>query len=132
MSAMMTGAELICRWRTNRYRPGIARLEKELAALNSEVERVEKKLGNEGYIAKAPAHVVEQERARATITATSDKVLARIAGCGDDGGMATMNDQQSEIQPAFRTAAEAIAWITGLMPTVGIRPGLGEWNCCSS
>ncbi|MFC5700513.1 bifunctional folylpolyglutamate synthase/dihydrofolate synthase [Cohnella faecalis] len=37
-----------------------------------------------------------------------------------------MNDQQSEIQPAFRTAAEAIAWITGLMPTVGIRPGLGR------
>ncbi|MBB6672285.1 bifunctional folylpolyglutamate synthase/dihydrofolate synthase [Cohnella nanjingensis] len=27
-------------------------------------------------------------------------------------------------QPAFRTPAEAISWITGLMPTVGIRPGL--------
>lgn len=26
--------------------------------------------------------------------------------------------------PAFRTPTEAIAWITGLMPTVGIRPGL--------
>ncbi|MBB6633901.1 valine--tRNA ligase [Cohnella thailandensis] len=81
MTAIVTGAEL--------YLPlaglidisqEIARLEKELASLNSEVERVEKKLSNEGYIAKAPAHVVEQERAKGEdYRDKRDKVLARIA-----------------------------------------------------
>ncbi|RUS47635.1 folylpolyglutamate synthase/dihydrofolate synthase family protein [Cohnella sp. AR92] len=32
-----------------------------------------------------------------------------------------MNDQQ---QGEFKTAQQAVEWITGLMPTVGIRPGL--------
>jgi valyl-tRNA synthetase len=81
MTAIVTGAEL--------YLPlaglididqEIARLEKELAHLNAEVERVEKKLANPGYIAKAPAHVVEQERAKGRDYAEKrDKVLARIA-----------------------------------------------------
>lgn len=81
MTAIVTGAEL--------YLPiaglidiaqEIARLEKELAHLSAEVERVEKKLANEGYIAKAPAHVVEQERAKGEdYRDKRDKVLARIA-----------------------------------------------------
>ncbi len=81
MTAIVTGAEL--------YFPlaglidiaqEIARLNKELASLNAEVERVEKKLSNEGYIAKAPAHVVEQERAKGDdYREKRDKVLARIA-----------------------------------------------------
>ncbi|TJY41452.1 valine--tRNA ligase [Cohnella pontilimi] len=81
MTAVVTGAEL--------YLPlaglidigqEIARLEKELAHLEAEVERVEKKLSNEGYIAKAPAHVVEQERAKGEdYRSKRDKVLARIA-----------------------------------------------------
>ncbi|MDI4644848.1 valine--tRNA ligase [Cohnella hashimotonis] len=80
MTAIVTGVEL--------YLPiaglidigqEIARLTKELASLNAEVERVEKKLANEGYIAKAPAHVVEQERAKgADYRDKRDKVLARI------------------------------------------------------
>lgn len=80
MTAIVTGAEL--------YLPlaglidisqEIARLEKELAALNSEVERVEKKLSNEGFVAKAPAKVIEEERAKMTDYAGKrDKVLARI------------------------------------------------------
>ncbi len=37
-----------------------------------------------------------------------------------------MNDET--VQQPFRTAAEAVAWITGLMPTVGIRPGLERMN----
>ncbi|WP_027092674.1 bifunctional folylpolyglutamate synthase/dihydrofolate synthase [Cohnella thermotolerans] len=37
-----------------------------------------------------------------------------------------MNDDR--VQDAFQTAAEAVAWITGLMPTVGIRPGLERMN----
>ncbi|MBB6729305.1 valine--tRNA ligase [Cohnella zeiphila] len=81
MTAIVTGAEL--------YLPlaglidigqEIARLEKELASLNAEVERVEKKLSNEGYVSKAPAHVVEQERAKGQdYRDKRDKVLARIA-----------------------------------------------------
>ncbi|WP_336774398.1 valine--tRNA ligase [Paenibacillus sp. MMO-58] len=80
MTAIVTGAEL--------YLPlaglidisqEIARLEKELATLSSEVERVEKKLGNEGFVAKAPAKVIEEERAKmADYASKRDKVLARI------------------------------------------------------
>ncbi|MNG40203.1 Valine--tRNA ligase [compost metagenome] len=47
--------------------------------MNSEVERVEKKLSNEGFVAKAPAKVIEEERAKmADYAGKRDKVLARI------------------------------------------------------
>ncbi|MGB3098177.1 MAG: hypothetical protein WBB30_02675, partial [Solirubrobacterales bacterium] len=39
-----------------------ARLEERRARLRSEVERGEKKLGNEGFVARAPAEVVAEER----------------------------------------------------------------------
>jgi valyl-tRNA synthetase len=39
-----------------------ARLEKEKATAISEIERVEKKLGNESFVAKAPAAVIEGEK----------------------------------------------------------------------
>lgn len=81
MTAILTGAEL--------YLPlaglidiaqEIARLEKEHQHLNAEVERVEKKLGNEGFVAKAPAKVIDEERAKMNDYADKrDKVLARIA-----------------------------------------------------
>jgi valyl-tRNA synthetase len=81
MTAIVTGAEL--------YLPlaglidisqEITRLEKEVATLNSEVERVEKKLNNEGFVAKAPAKVIDEERAKMMDYADKrDKVLARIA-----------------------------------------------------
>ncbi len=41
-----------------------ARLEKRREELRAEVERGERKLGNEGFIAKAPAEVVEEERGK--------------------------------------------------------------------
>jgi len=41
-----------------------ARLEKRRTELRSEVERGERKLGNEGFVAKAPAEVVEEERGK--------------------------------------------------------------------
>lgn len=57
----------------------IARLEKELQTLNGEVERVEKKLANEGFVAKAPAKVIEEEKAKmADYSLKREKVLARI------------------------------------------------------
>lgn len=40
------------------------RLEKRREKLRAEVERAERKLGNEGFLAKAPAEVVEEERGK--------------------------------------------------------------------
>jgi valyl-tRNA synthetase len=40
------------------------RLEKRRSELRAEVERGERKLGNEGFVAKAPAEVVEEERGK--------------------------------------------------------------------
>jgi valyl-tRNA synthetase len=37
---------------------------KEFDKLTKEVERVQKKLGNEGFIKKAPEHVIEEERGK--------------------------------------------------------------------
>ncbi len=78
MTAVVTGAEL--------YLPlaglididqEIARLEKELQNLNSEVQRVEKKLGNEGFVSKAPAKVIEEEKAKmADYSDKRSKVIA--------------------------------------------------------
>ena len=58
----------------------IARLEKEAEKLQQEVDRVEKKLSNEKFVAKAPAAVVEAERAKgADYHAQREAVLERIA-----------------------------------------------------
>jgi len=80
MTAIITGAEL--------YLPlaglidieqEVARLEKELQNLEGEVLRVEKKLSNQGFVAKAPAKVIEEERAKqADYSDKRDKVIARI------------------------------------------------------
>ncbi|MEO8486993.1 MAG: valine--tRNA ligase [Betaproteobacteria bacterium] len=60
------------------------RLAKERARLDGEVIRAKAKLGNEGFVARAPATVVEQERARlagfeATL-AKLDEQLRRLSG----------------------------------------------------
>ncbi|OOC58309.1 valine--tRNA ligase [Paenibacillus ihbetae] len=80
MTAVVTGVEL--------YLPlaglidiaqEIARLEKEIQHLNSEVERVEKKLNNPGFVSKAPEKVIEEERAKlADYSDKRSKVIARI------------------------------------------------------
>ena len=58
----------------------IARLEKEAKKLQQEVDRVEKKLSNEKFVAKAPEAVVEAERAKgADYQAQREAVLERIA-----------------------------------------------------
>jgi valyl-tRNA synthetase len=41
-----------------------ARLTAEMKKNDSEIERIEKKLANEGFVAKAPAQVIEGERAK--------------------------------------------------------------------
>ncbi|SEU17740.1 valine--tRNA ligase [Paenibacillus sp. NFR01] len=81
MSAVVTGAELLLPL-SGLIDIGqeIARLEKEVSTLNGEVERIEKKLGNEGFVAKAPAKVIDEERAKlADYSAKRETVLARIA-----------------------------------------------------
>ena len=42
----------------------LARLDKEIAKREQEVERIEAKLANSGFVDKAPAEVVEKERAK--------------------------------------------------------------------
>ncbi|WP_127529721.1 valine--tRNA ligase [Paenibacillus kobensis] len=81
MSAIVTGAELFFPLAgLIDIAQEVARLEKELKTLNGEVERIEKKLGNEGFVAKAPAKVIEEEKAKmADYADKRDKVLARIA-----------------------------------------------------
>jgi valyl-tRNA synthetase len=44
----------------------IERLERELKKVDKDLTAVEKKLANEGFVARAPAHVVETERTRRT------------------------------------------------------------------
>jgi valyl-tRNA synthetase len=58
----------------------LIRLDKELQSLHGEVERIEKKLGNEGFVAKAPVKVIEEEKAKlADYADKRDKVIARLA-----------------------------------------------------
>jgi len=81
MSAVVTGAELLLPLAgLIDIAQEITRLEKELKTLNGEVERIEKKLGNEGFVSKAPAKVIEEEKAKMADYANKrDKVIARIA-----------------------------------------------------
>ncbi len=80
MSSIVTGAEI--------YLPlagfidveqESARLEKELSLLHDEVRRIENKLANDGFISKAPAHVIQEERMKlADYVDKRNKVDARI------------------------------------------------------
>jgi valyl-tRNA synthetase len=65
MTSIVTGAEIILPLEgLINIDEEIARLEKEWDKLNKEVERVQKKLSNEGFIKKAPEKVIEEERAK--------------------------------------------------------------------
>ena len=57
----------------------IERLNKEKAKLQSEVDRVVKKLSNEGFVAKAPAKLIEEEKEKqAKYEAMLAEVVARL------------------------------------------------------
>ena len=57
----------------------IARLTAELKKLDGEIERIEKKLSNEGFVSKAPAAVIEGEKEKlAKYTATKAGVVAAL------------------------------------------------------
>ena len=62
----------------------IERLTREKKRLEGEVMRVEKKLANQGFVSKAPAAVVEEERAKGIkYQEMLDTVTARLAALTD-------------------------------------------------
>ncbi|WP_010251782.1 valine--tRNA ligase [Acetivibrio cellulolyticus] len=59
----------------------LERLEKEKANLQKELDRVNAKLGNEGFVAKAPANVIEEEKSKKVkYQEMYDKVIERLNG----------------------------------------------------
>ena len=54
----------------------LARLDKEIQRLQGEVQRVGGKLSNQGFVAKAPAEVLDKERAK---LAEAEQALAKLA-----------------------------------------------------
>ena len=60
-----------------------ARLAKEIARLDAEIAKAEAKLANEGFIARAPAEIVEQEKRRlADFGATVGKLRPQLERLG--------------------------------------------------
>src|SRR5690606_24406444 len=57
----------------------LARLRKEIDKADKEIGRVQGKLGNESFVAKAPADVVEKERAKlADMSSARDKLQDQL------------------------------------------------------
>lgn len=81
MTVVVTGAELFLPLAgLVDVEQTVKKLEAELKKLNSEVERVEKKLSNKGFMAKAPEDVVEAERQKGEeYKEKREKVIARLA-----------------------------------------------------
>ena len=86
MSAVIDGAEILVPLdELVDIAAEIERLEKEKKKLEGEVTRVEKKLANQGFVAKAPAAVVEEEKAKGekyremleTVTARLESLKSR-------------------------------------------------------
>lgn len=81
MSAVITGAEIFLPLKgLINIEEEVARLEKELAKWQKELDMVNKKLGNERFVANAKAEVVDKEKAKlADYQEKFDSTQARIA-----------------------------------------------------
>ena len=81
MSAVVDGAEVFIPLDDLMdYEAELARLQKEEKRLQGEVKRVNGKLNNEGFVSKAPAAVVDEEKAKkARYEEMLEKVSARLA-----------------------------------------------------
>lgn len=53
----------------------VARVEKEIINMNKELDRIQGKLNNEGFVAKAPAEVIEKEKLKAQEYQTKKQAL---------------------------------------------------------
>ena len=61
-----------------------ARLDKEMAKADADIKRVDAKLSNENFVARAPEEVVEEEKEkRAEAVARKDKIAAALATLRD-------------------------------------------------
>ena len=59
------------------------RLQKEIAKWTVELEKINNKLSNENFIARAPSHVVEEQKERSgEIEASRQKLLEAVARLG--------------------------------------------------
>ena len=87
MSAVIDGAEILIPLEDLvDFEAELERLQKEKVRLEGEVLRVEKKLSNKGFVEKAPAAVVEQEREkRAKYNEMLATVVARLESMGAKG-----------------------------------------------
>jgi valyl-tRNA synthetase len=63
--AVVRGVELFVPMDRPRMEEELKRLQKEIVKIEKEMAFVSRKLSNEQFIAKAPAHVVEEEREKA-------------------------------------------------------------------
>ena len=81
MSGVINGAEIFINMdELMDYSAEYERLGKEKKKLESEVARGEKKLGNEGFVAKAPENVIAMEREKLeNYKANLAKVTDRLA-----------------------------------------------------
>ncbi len=81
VSAVIAGAEIFIPLEDLvDIRKELERLEKEKVNLEKELERVDSKLNNEGFVAKAPAKLIEEEKAKKVKYAEMyDKLMERIA-----------------------------------------------------
>ena len=77
MSAVVDGAEVyIPLDELMDYQAELDRLTKEKKRLEGEVKRAAGKLNNEGFVSKAPAKVVEEEKAK---KAMYEEMLSKVA-----------------------------------------------------
>jgi valyl-tRNA synthetase len=88
-----------------------ARVEKELSKIDNELAGIDKRLSNEGFVARAPREVVEKDRARAQeLRGKREKMARHLARITSPE--ASMEERKDEAKPG-EAAAPAQAHPTG-------------------